>query len=177
MFLPRAASASRLALCAGILLAGAPLSGALAAEQHIGTYKDWNAFVLEENGSKVCYMASVPKKSEGNYKDRGDVFVVITHRPSAKSYNVVSFVAGYTYKTGSDVTVTVDKKTFSLFTDGETAWARDDATDKAISDAIRGGSSLSVKGTSAKGTVTTDTYSLGGSGAAHDAINKACNVN
>lgn len=175
MFASRAAHALQLALAA-TLLSLSPLASAAAAEQHIGTFKDWNAFVLEENGAKVCYMASVPKRSAGNYSSRGDIFVVVTHRPAANSYDVVSFVAGYPFRQGSEATVTIDGRNHTLFTEGETAWARDDATDKAISTAIRSGSSMVVKGTSTKGTATTDTYSLSGSGAAHDAINQACGV-
>ena len=33
-----------------------------------------------------------------------------------------------------------------------------------------------VRGTSARGTLTADTYSLGGFTAGHEAINKACGV-
>ena len=43
-------------------------------------------------------------------------------------------------------------------------------------DAIRKGSKVVVKGTSSRGTLTTDTFSLKGSGNAHDAITKECNM-
>jgi hypothetical protein len=39
---------------------------------------------------------------------------------------------------------------------------------------MRAGSTMVVKGTSARGTRTTDTYSLKGVSAALDAIDKAC---
>jgi hypothetical protein len=41
--------------------------------------------------------------------------------------------------------------------------------------AMRRGNSLVVEGTSARGTVTTDRYSLSGFTAAHNAISRACN--
>jgi len=157
------------------LLAG---SGAvLAAEpKPLGSFRDWNAFSYEENGQKVCYMSSRPKKSEGNYKQRGDVYILITHRPAEKALDVVSVTSGYTYKSGSEAIVSVGNQSFKLFTDGDTAWARDERTDKSLVEAIRSGNSLVIKGTSNRSTDTMDTYSLTGTSAAYDAINKACEI-
>ncbi|WP_246200958.1 invasion associated locus B family protein [Azospirillum brasilense] len=69
-------------------------------------------------------------------------------------------------------------KSFKLFTDGETAWARDADTDKAVTAAMRDakGKSMVVKGVSARGTKTTDTYGTDGFAQAYDAINQACGV-
>ena len=145
-----------------------------AAEPHlIGTFKDWSAFTYTEKGAKVCYMASRPRKTD-KFKGRGDVYLLVTHRPAEKSFNVVSYIAGYAFKPGSDVTVDIGKDSFHLFTDGDTAWARDAATDKAIVDAIAKGSSLVAKGTNKTGAGVTDSFGLDGSSAAFDAINKAC---
>jgi hypothetical protein len=41
---------------------------------------------------------------------------------------------------------------------------------------MRNGSAMVIKGTSNRGTTTTDTYSLSGTSQAYEAINKACNV-
>ena len=32
----------------------------------LSTHGDWTAYAFKENGGTVCYMASQPKKSEGN---------------------------------------------------------------------------------------------------------------
>lgn len=149
---------------------------AQAAEPKLlGTYGDWAAYTFEENGNKVCYMASKPIKEEGDYTRRGDVFALVTHRPAEKSRNVFSYITGYTYKTNSDVTVTVDgNKRFTLFTHKDMAWANTAEDDNNLAEALRKGSRFVVKGTSSRGTLTTDTFSLKGSAAAHDAITKAC---
>lgn len=169
---------SGVAAVAAVAVAVLAAAGAYAAEpKFLGTHKDWNAFAYEESGHKVCYMSSQPKKAEAGGKPRGDIYFLITHRPAEKTMDVVSVMAGYTYKPGSEAMLQIGDKSFKLFTDGDTAWARDDATDKAIVAAIKGGkANLVVKGTSAKGTQTTDTYSLTGSGAAYQAINEACGV-
>jgi invasion protein IalB len=172
--LPRPASTVLAVAFAGALLAASP---AIAADpQLVGTFKDWNVFTYEENGNKVCYMASRPKKDEGDYRQRGDIFTLVTQRPAERSLDVVSVIAGYTYRSGSETTVQVGNQTFRLFTDGDTAWARDEATDRQIVSAIRSGSNMVVRGTSSRGTATTDTYSLAGSSAAYQAMNEACGV-
>ncbi|MGN1091012.1 MAG: invasion associated locus B family protein [Alphaproteobacteria bacterium] len=144
------------------------------SRQSLGTYGDWTAYKMEENGEKVCYMASVPQKKEGNYKKRGEVFLIIAHRPAKKTFNTVSLTAGYDYKKNSPVFVQIDKKPeIELFTDRDTAWATDEQ-DKQLVSMMRSGSKAVFKGTSSRGTLTTDTFSLKGFTKAANAIDKAC---
>ena len=156
-----------------ILASGSALA---QAPQLIGNFGDSAAYSFTENGHTVCYMVSQPTKAEGNYTKRGDVFALVTHRPSEKTKNVFSYITGYTYKSGSDVTVTIGSDKYTLFTQKDMAWTPDQASDDKLANSIRKGSKLVVKGTSSRGTLTTDTFSLKGSGGAHDAINKACGV-
>jgi hypothetical protein len=142
----------------------------------IGNYGDWAAYSFTENGNKVCYMVSQPTKAQGNYTKRGDIFALITHRPAENTKNVFSYITGYTYKNGSDVSVEANNQNFTLFTQNDMAWTPDQSTDNRLADAIRKGSRMVVKGTSSRGTLTTDTFSLKGSSGDHDAISKACGV-
>lgn len=167
-------------ILASAVLVSMGTSGFLAAPAYaseprpIATHGEWSAYVFEESGGKVCYMAARPKSDEGDYQKRGDIFAHITHRPASGVKDVFSYLAGYTYKKDSRVTLKIDGKSFGLFTDGETAWADDSATDSAISRAIRGGSRMVVAGTSSRGTPTTDTFSLKGSSKAYDLISREC---
>lgn len=147
-----------------------------AEPKAIGEFGDWIAYVYMEENNKVCYMVGKPGKEEGNYTKRGNVYALITHRPAEKSKNVFSFVAGYPYKTGSEVTVSIGNQRFKLFTQNETAWAPDSATDNRLISAIRSGNQMVVNGVSAQGTATTDTFGLKGSSAAHTAISKECGI-
>ncbi len=152
-------------------------AGGAAVAQDIralGEFDDWRAFTFTENGNKVCYMASEPEKAEGDYTKRGDIYAMVTHRPAQGTEDVVSFVIGYTFKKDSRVTVDIDGQKFTLFTHKDTAWASDSQTDKALVQAMRRGREMVVKGTSSRGTETTDSYSLIGFTAAHRAIDKAC---
>lgn len=140
----------------------------------LGKFGAWQAFTFMEDGQRVCYMAATPTDMKGKYSVRGDVFALITHRPGEGTKNVFSYITGYTYKAGSDTTVKIDGDSFLLFTQDDTAWAPDAETDNKLADYIRKGSKMVVTGTSSRGTLTTDTFSLRGSTAAHNAITKAC---
>ncbi len=142
--------------------------------QIISVHGNWTAYAFIENGNKVCYMTSMPITDAGDYNSRGDIAAFVTHWPKQNSKDVFSYVAGYPYKKGSDVSVQIGGQTFSLFTQGEMAWAPDVNTDKRIISAIKKGSKMVVKGTSSRGTLTTDTYSLSGSTAAYNAITTTC---
>lgn len=145
------------------------------APELIGEYDDWAAYSYKDGKGIVCYMASTPKKDEGKYSKRGDIYVIVTHRPAEKSFDVVNFVAGYTYKNGSQVVVKIGKDTFTrLFTDGDKAWAIDDKADKELVAAMKRGQRMIVDGVSSKGTVTKDTYSLKGFSGAYKAISSKC---
>lgn len=162
---------------AALMFLAAFAGGARAAEPAaIGAFEDWSAFTQKEGANMVCYMGAVPKKEEGAYDKRGEPFVLVAHRPADKSLDVVSVEAGYAYREGSETTLLIGGQSFQLFTQGSGAWARDAETDRAIVEAMKRGLEMVVKGTSARGTPTTDTYSLNGFSAAHAAISKACHV-
>lgn len=153
------------------------MSAAQASEPRlIGTFGDWSAYSFMENGNKVCYMASRPKTAVGNYTSRGDIFALVTHRPAEKTNDVFSYITGYPYKPGSEVTIEANGRTFKLFTQDDTAWNADAAADHQLAQAIRAGSNMVVKGTSKRGTLTTDTFGLSGSSKAYETISKECGV-
>ena len=142
----------------------------------LGTFGDWRAYTFLENGNKVCYMAAQEKTQVGNYTSRGEIYALITHRPAEKTRDVFSYISGYPYKSGSEVSIKVNGSTHKLFTQDETAWAADAAADKSLVDSIRKGSQMVVKGTSKRGTLTTDTFSLDGSGNAYKSITAECGL-
>lgn len=142
----------------------------------LGGAQGWEAYSDGEKGRKICYLVGEPSKSEPAGAKRSKVYASITHRPADKISNEVSFNAGYLFKEGSDAELVVDGRKFSLFTSKDGAWSRDAATDKAVVDALAKGKQATIKGVSARGTDTTDTYSLAGLGQALQQIDKACGV-
>jgi invasion protein IalB len=167
-------------LTATALLAASEPAVAQTAPKALGTFDAWIAIELPEKSGKVCYMVARPTKSLPDGAKRGDILLTITHRPAAKQRDEVSFQAGYPYKPGAPVMVEIEKRKFEMFTrpeaDPEGAWAKDAAMDKAMVEAMRAGNTAVVKGTSARGTETTDSFSLAGFTKAYAEIGKACGI-
>ena len=142
--------------------------------QFLGTYRDWNVYAFTENDQKICYMASEPKKEEGNFTRRDNPAVLVTRRPGPKVVDEVSVQPGYSYLDDSEVEVAVASNKFMLFTRGEHAWTKSEDADKALITAMKRGSDMTVRGTSVKNTFSLDTYSLLGFTAAYEAMIAAC---
>lgn len=137
----------------------------------------WQAIKELENGKPVCVMSAEPSKSEGNYTQRDTVLAIISHRVHEKRIGEVGIQIGYTFAAKSEAIATIDGKSeFKLFTQGGHAWAYDSDADKALIAAMKAGTQMVVKGTSSRGTQTTDTFSLSGFTATLNAINTACGV-
>jgi hypothetical protein len=169
---------TRYAFAAALLLISfSPLAALASDPVNLGSFGKWEAYEFEEpGGGKVCYMMAKPDKDEGDYKKRGEIVALITHRPAEGTKNVFSYMSGYSYKKGADVNLTIDGKKFTLFTQNDMAWAADAGADTALTNAIQKGSNMVVKGVSGKGTQTKDTFSLKGSTKAYETITKACGL-
>lgn len=162
-----------LAVLAGLLV-GAGAATAQTPKQ-IGVFRDWAAFEVDEKDGKACYIASAPADKKPDNVRRGDVWAIVTHRPWKGVRSELSIYTGYPYKSGSKVNLVIDGGTnHELYTHEETAWAQNANEDLEITKAMRAGNAMVVTGTSSRGTVTTDRYSLSGFTAAHKAIDAAC---
>ena len=157
------------------MLLGASPAWSQAIER-LGDFTDWSAYHFVEGGQPSCYIASQPKTAVGDYTNRDKIYALVSHRPSVKRIDEVSLVAGYVYKVDIPVEVVVGAKRWSFFTEADKAWAPTPEEDRALVQAMKSGSRMVVKGTSSRGTLTTDTYSLLGFSKAYAAIGKACGL-
>ncbi len=170
-----------IALLAGILtgVVGPGAAGA-QTQQRVDAKKDWSIFQAEAEGRRVCWIVSQPTRTAAfrNGKsvqvNRGDVFLMISIRPADGVASEVSFLSGYPFKKGSEVKASVGAKKFTLFTEGENAWAPSAKDDAALIDAFRRGARAKVEGVSKRGTKTVDTFSLSGFTAALEAAVGLC---
>jgi hypothetical protein len=159
------------------LLIGLGMSPARADDPvPLGTFDDWEAFTYKDNGATVCYVYSVPKKSESEKKfaKRDPVYFLVTNWPSRKIKGQISTIIGYPFKESAPVSALIDETGFDLYSNGDTAWAAAPETEAEIIKTMKVGKSLSVVGTSWKGTTTTDTYSLAGFANALAKIDTSC---
>lgn len=142
--------------------------------QHIGVFDDWNAYIFQDKKEKVCFVSAMPLKSVGEYNRRGDVFLLISHRPNEDLYDVVTAIAGYTYMPRSEATLRVGGVKANLFTSEDTAWSKNLSTDQEIAKAMNKAVRLTLKGITIEGVETMDTFTMKGFNNAMEAINRLC---
>jgi invasion protein IalB len=133
---------------------------------------DWTVYEVTDSRGRVCYLASEPSNQTGNYSRRDNPAVLVVRLPG-KTGEYATVHPGYPYRKDSKVKVTIEGRDFELFTDGEHAFTYD-ADDESIVEAMKRGGTMTVRGTSTKGTYSLDTYSLKGFTAALDAMRGAC---
>lgn len=158
------------AITAGILALG--MAQSAAAQEFVSTHGDWSVFTIARGGNTVCYIASAPVKSTGNFSRRDDPYLLVTHRSAA--VDEVSTSSGYPYKDGTKARVDIDGNKYEMFIKEELAWAYDTDQDRAMVDAMKRGTRMSVRGTSPKDTFSIDTYSLRGVTAAYNKMKSLC---
>ena len=147
-------------------------AGAASAQEFLGKHGDWNVIGYVENGKRYCYIHSTPTKQSGNYTKRGEPYILVIRRPDGAEN--VSVTSGYPYKPDAEIEVKIGSTAIVLFADGEKGWTTSADDDKALVKAMRAGATLTVRGTSKKGTYSLDTYSLTGVTAALDEIRSSC---
>ena len=142
----------------------------------IGQFGTWGAYAATPNGKKVCFALAKPSSSKTNppNRPRDPAYAFVSTRPAEKVNNEVSVMIGYALKPGSESTVEVGGAAFAMYTQGDGLWIKNAAEEERMVEAMRKSADLVVKGVSAKGTETTDTFSLKGLAQALDKIAQDC---
>jgi len=144
------------------------------APTSIGTFKSWTAWTGQDANGLICYVSAEPTSSKPDGLNRDPVHFLVVHRKGLGTKNEVQTLIGYPLKKDSKPIATVDKKTYPMLADGNGAWLASTADEAGFVAAMKSGTTLTIKGTSQRGTETTDTYTLSGATAAMQAIDKAC---
>ena len=142
----------------------------------LGQYGDWGAYTASPGGKKVCFAIAKPTSSETNppNRPRNPSYMFISSRPADKVSNEVSVIIGYPFKPNTDATMEIGSTSFVLYTQQDGAWIKNAADETHLLDSMRAGQSAVVKGMSAKGTRSTDTFSLRGLAQALDRSDQDC---
>ena len=136
-------------------------------------YNDWAAYT-SEGSPKVCFAVSQPRDSNPKNVRRGPIYFYVSHYPGDKIAGEISVKMGYPFAPGAKVTVTIGSDKFELFTKEEGAFVEKTEDEAKLVGALKAGSSMTVQGRSARGTSTSDNYSLSGTTDALDRIAKEC---
>ncbi|KRQ96505.1 invasion associated locus B family protein [Bradyrhizobium valentinum] len=142
----------------------------------IGQYGTWGAYTATPNGRKVCFALAKPSSSKTNppNRPRDPAYAFVSTRPAEKVVNEVSIMIGYALKPGSESSLEVGGSSYAMYTQGDGLWIKNAAEEEQMVSAMRKSAEVTVKGVSAKGTETTDTFSLKGLSQALDRLAQDC---
>ena len=151
--------------------------GALSAEEDlksVGKFKDWESFVLSQDGNKTCFAQSIPVVRAPKKLKRDPSRLFVSFRPAENIKNEVSVTNGYDFKLKAPVTAKSGKKSYDLFSKGQFAWVVDNKDEQKLILTMKKASRLMIIGNSQKGSQTTDHYSMMGFTKAYNSEKKNC---
>jgi len=163
------------AAAAPVTQASAPASGG-AQPLLLGQYGDWGAYTATPGGKKVCFALAKPAGSQTNpaNRPRDAAYMFISSRPAEKVKDEVSIIIGYGFKPNTDATIDLGGTNFAMYTQNDGAWIKNAAEEARLIESMRKGADLVVKGVSARGTQSSDTYSLKGLAQALERVGQEC---
>tara|TARA_B100000700_G_scaffold266252_1_gene305248 strand:- start:4034 stop:4540 length:507 start_codon:yes stop_codon:yes gene_type:complete len=140
----------------------------------VGKFKDWESFILSQDGNKICFAQSIPVVRAPKKLKRDPSRLFVSFRPSEKIKNEVSVTNGYEFKVKAPVRAKSGKKSYDLFSKGRFAWLVDNEDEKKIITTMKKASRLMIIGNTDTGTQTTDHYSMMGFTKAYNTAKKSC---
>tara|TARA_B100000579_G_C22723166_1_gene800445 strand:+ start:398 stop:907 length:510 start_codon:yes stop_codon:yes gene_type:complete len=140
----------------------------------LGKYKDWESFMLIQEGNKICFAQSIPIVRAPKKLKRDPSRLFVSFRPAEKIKNEVSVTNGYEFKTKAPVTAKSGKKSYDLFSKERFAWMVDNKDELKLISTMKKASRLMIIGNTDKGDQTTDHYSMMGFTKAYNTAKKNC---
>jgi len=149
-----------------ILCAVAAAGPAFAQATVVGQHRDWGTYSYQTNSGKACYVMSVPKQKEPASLNHGDIFFFVSQKPGQSGSFEPQLKTGYDMQEGSKSIITIGGRSFTMFTQGSSAWLENPADEAQVLAAMRAGADMQVSATSGRGNKTGYTFSLLGLSAA-----------
>lgn len=153
-----------------MIMATAPAAAQEAAQ--VVQNEAWGTYSYQQGKSRICYVLTVPVPGSAQPANlnHGDVFFFVSQKPGQNVVYEPQFIAGYTLKEDSKVSVTIGDKSFSMFARGSSAWLENLAEAPQLLAAMRAGADMKVAATSGRGNGTSYVFSLRGVTAALKSI-------
>ena len=140
----------------------------------VGKFKDWESFILSQDGNKTCFAQSIPVVRAPKKLKREPSRLFVSFRPAENVKNEVSVTNGYAFKLKAPVTAKSGKKSYDLFSKGRFAWVVDKEDESKLIVTMKKASRLMVIGNTDKDDQTTDHYSMMGFTKAYNTAKKSC---
>ena len=140
----------------------------------MGKHKDWETYIIKNNGNKVCFAQSKPVLQSPKTSQR-EARLFITFRPNDKITDEISITAGYNFNTKNSITATSGKYKYKFdIAQQGFAWIADNKQEKKMIKTMKKGSRIMITGFNQKGSQTIDHYSLLGFTKAYKATKANC---
>ena len=140
----------------------------------LGKFKDWESFILSQNGNKICFAQSIPVVRAPKKLKREPSRLFVSFRPAENIKNEISVTNGYDFKIKAPVTAKSGKKSYDLFSKGKFAWVVDNNDEKKLIVTMKKASRIMIIANTQKGDQTTDHYSMMGFTKAYNTARKSC---
>ena len=140
----------------------------------VGKFKDWESFILSQEGNKICFAQSTPVVRAPKKVKRDPSRLFVSFRPAENIKNEVSVTNGYEFKPKAPVAAKSGKKSYDLFSKGRFAWVVDNKDEAKLIVTMKKASRLMIIGNNDKGDQTTDHYSMMGFTKAYNTAKKSC---
>ena len=150
---------------------------AIAAEvEKIGKFKDWEAIIIKNDSSPVCFAQSKPILQSPKKNSR-EARLFVSFRPNEKILDEISITAGYKFNNKNLITAKSGKNKYKFDIAQENfAWIADNKQEKKMIKTMKKGSRIMITGYNQEGSQTIDHYSLLGFTKAYGAAKKNCKI-
>ena len=159
-----------------ILIFTTTFVGQVSAEnmKKMGTHKDWETYVMNDEKGKVCFAQSKPVLQAPKNNPR-EARLFISFRPGENITNEISMTSGYTFNNKNSIKAISGKNKYTFDIVRENfAWITDSKFEKRMIKTMQKGSRIMVKAHNLKGSQTIDHYSLLGFTKAYKATKANC---
>lgn len=134
----------------------------------------WKLYVDLSGERGICFAATQPTETAPKGANRAPIFFYISSWPKDGVKAEISIKLGYVVNKAAPSVLTVNEEAFPLFAEGDRAYIGDATRELKAIEAMKKGSRMTVQSVSAKGTATTDTYSLAGVSQALQKLAASC---
>ncbi len=165
-------------------MAAAPAMAQTQTATLLGVFQNWSAYSAGTGSSMTCYALSQPRATQPRTASRGQIYLMVSDWPSRKVRAEPQIVLGYPAKADSPAALAIGSAKFTFFArpngpganPSASAWLQTLGDNARLIDTMSKGVSAVATGLSARGTRTTDTYSLAGFADAIAKIHESCKM-
>ncbi len=143
----------------------------------LGVFQNWSAYSSGSGGDLTCYALSQPRATQPKGAKRTPIYLMVSDWPGRKVKAEPQIVLGYPVKENAPAALGVGASKFAFFARGPgSAWLQALGDNARLIDTLGKGVSAVASGISARGTKTSDTYSLAGFPEALAKIHDVCKM-